>query len=196
MNNIIEPNTEVEILSLEHLAYVKKLAEEQGYKRWSCLGSPTDNETVYVNFHDDMDYTQNRNPSGLSDKFKRVLLPMPDTSPTPPFKLRNANNLAVRQWLMDMGYGYFHSGILNILTTNLDCSFGIVNGEGYFYVLAGEDYFDQEDAFNKHTAPELTLNLAVTSWEMPEPIDEAKLERQERIKAIEAELDKLKQMDA
>lgn len=50
--------------------------------------------------------------------------------------------------------------------------------------------------FSAEQVPELTLNLAVTSWEMPEPIDQAKLERQERIKAIEAELDKLKQMDA
>jgi hypothetical protein len=194
MNNIIEPNTEVEILSLEHLAYVKKLAEEQGYKRWSCINL-ADNETRYVAFHSDMEFTQNVYACYL-DKFKRVTLPMPDTPPKPPFKLRNANHPAVRQWLKGQGYDFWQSNVLNILTTHLDYSFGIVDEEGYFYVLSGEDYFDQEDAFNKHTFPELTLNLAVTSWEMPEPIDSAKLERMERIKAIEAELDKLKQMDA
>ncbi len=188
MNNIIEPNTEVEILSLEHLAYVKKLAEEQGYKRWG-YNYCADNETTYVNFYSDMEYTQNSSSCSFT-KFKRVILPMPDTSPKPPFKLRNANNPTVRQWLKDMGYDFWHSDVFNILTTHLDCSFGIVDEEGYFYVLGGECSFDG------YTYPELTLNLAVTSWEMPEPIDKAKLERMERIKAIEAELDKLKQMDA
>jgi hypothetical protein len=192
MNNIIEPNTEVEILSLEHLAYVKKLAEEQGYKRWGS--NLTDIETSYVTFHDDMDYTQNRKRNSLR-KYKTVLLPMPDTSPKPPFKLRNASHPSVRQWLKDQGYD-FQSEYIPILDSHLDHQFGIVRECGHFYVMCGEDYFEQEEWFENHSFPELTLNLAVTSWEMPEPIDKAKLERMERIKAIEAELDKLKQMDA
>lgn len=101
MNNIIEPNTEVEILSLEHLAYVKKLAVEQGYKRWNSLNL-ADNETVCVSFHDGMVYTQNKDLCSIN-RFKLVTLPMPDTSPKHPFKLRNANNLVARQWLKDMG---------------------------------------------------------------------------------------------
>lgn len=186
MNNIIEPNTEVEILSLEHLAYVKKLAEGQGYKRWSCINL-ADNETRYVSFHSDMEFTQNVYTCYL-DKFKRVTLPMPDTSPKPPFKLRNANHPAVRQWLKDMGYEWRSDGCL--VQTHLDVEFIYIDES-----RSATKGFDL-DFLNSHEYPELTLNLAITSWEMPEPIDEAKLERMERIKAIEAELDKLKQMDS
>lgn len=191
MNTVIKPDTYVKILSQEHLTYIKGLAEDLGYSRWGSMTSESD--TNYINFHGDMDYTLNIG-MGLSES-REVFIPLPEASPTPPFKIRNANHPAVRQWLLDQGCK-FRSTPLNVLSTHLDLSFSVVDEDGYLFVVCGEDYHDQEEVFNRYTYPELTLNLAVTSWSLPEPIDKDKLERMERIKAIEAELDKLKQMDA
>jgi len=191
MNTVIKPNTYVKILSQEHLTYIKSLAEDMGYSRWGSMTS--ESNTKYINFHGDKLITLNGSMS-LSES-REIFIPLPEASPKPPFKIRNANHPAVRQWLKGQGYS-FENEYLSILETNLDHQFSIVKGCGHFFVISGEDFFEQEEWFDNHSYPELTLNLAVTSWGMPEPIDKDKLERMERIKAIEAELDKLKQMDA
>ncbi len=200
MNNVIKPNTKIKVLSPEHSKYVQELAFEQGFSWYT--GAAQKGMLTHIFFRgnhkmsclDDGDNYYFDNAIGIKD-MTEIFIPLPNPSPKPPFKLRNANHPAVRQWLKDQGYDFWNSDNLNILTTHLDCSFGIVDEDGSFCVLGGEDYFEQEEDFNKHTHPELTLNLAVTSWEMSEPIDKVKLERMKKIEELEKTLAELKGLD-
>ena len=192
MNNVIKPNTKIKILSREHLDYIENLAEQYGFSRYMHNELSRDIAT-YIVFYKSREYCLGANLYDFDHSYdmEEIFIPMPEASPKPPFKLRNANHPVVRQWLKDQGCRFTVSS-LDVLTSYTNETLVFVSEDMLMtFMMIG-----YEREFEQHPYPELTLNLAVTSWEMPEPIDKAKLERIERIKAIEAELDKLKQMDA
>lgn len=205
MNNVIKPNTKIKILSEEHSKYVQELAFKAGFS-WPD-GDSTTKGLSHIFFKgimtmsclDDGDdnyfYNGGRYLSSEVKHMTEIFIPMPDPKPKPPFKIRNANHPVVRQWLKDMGIGFRSEPFLKTLTSHLDRPFSVVDESGCLFVMSGEDYFAQEDEYNNYTCPELTLDLAVQSWSLPDPVDQSKLDRMKKIEELEQKLAELKEME-
>ena len=192
--NTIKPNTKIKILSPEHSEYVQKLAFEQGFG-WAISGKRvmyTEEHFLFFEAHSivwtsSFDYFNRL-------AMKEIFIPLPNTKPKPPFKIRNANHPTIRKWLKDMGYTTTYSGdSIDVIDDNVE--FILVKKDGS---VVWWDAGSIGKGFKAEFAHELTLNLSVDSWYLPEPAEPdnpAKQERADRIKAIEAELEKLKAIE-
>lgn len=202
-NGVIKANTYVKIRDKEHLEVVKaemrkvysdvdRFAEKLRLD-WCITFWSTSNDEDWgifssvksANDYETRDYTE-------------IFIEAPATKPTPPFKIRNGNKLAVRQWLVDNGWD-IKSKYVSLLTHHLEMQYLSVSGEGV--VLCGSD----EDYFNNKPYLELSLNISnvtrevvttitepqVTNWNM---VDSEKSERMELIAKIEAGLAELKKL--
>jgi len=201
-NGVIKANTYVKIRDEDHLEVVKgemrKVYSDVDTNQhcftvgffivfWSNSRQSWGNFRSMSHAHtpNNVDYTE-------------IFIEAPATKPTPPFKVRNGNDPAVRQWLVDNGWDFFCGG-KSLATVNKNTE--------YLFVYANNliDYGRYESTFNSDVSPELSLNISnitrevvttitepqVTSWNM---VDPEKSERMERITKIEAELAELKKL--
>lgn len=201
-NGVIKANTYVKIRDEEHLEVVKA-------EMWKVYNNVDEYDHClkvgsYITFRSILDgvgwgsYSKFINlPDSFSGRYTEIFIEAPATKPTPPFKIRNGNDPAVRQWLVDNGWDYPTS---SILTCNWNSHHLYVKGDGEL-----THNYNYEKYFNNHPYPELNLNISnitrevvttitepqVTSWNM---VDSEKSERMELIAKIEAGLAELKKL--